>query len=142
MAINDPNKELRKRNFEEMQSSPSKYFKYVEKYELKDVMKSLSNIQNSLASLIINFETQRKDIADMKNDIYGKYGVENRLQEVQAQADDTISQITEFDHKQQKMSKEINMLNETGAKNRLAKSTNCRTQTKIYRDEYYYHGTY
>ena len=111
--MTDPNKESRKRNLEDMQSSPSKSsFEYVEKYELNDVMKSLSNIQNSLASLMINFETQRKDIADMKNDIYGKHGVENRLQEVQSQADDTISQITEFDHKQQKMSKEINMLSD------------------------------
>ena len=82
MAMADPNKETRKRNLEEMQSSPSKSFEYVEKYELNDVMKSLSNIQNSLASLMINFETQRKDIADMINDIYGKHGVENRLQEV------------------------------------------------------------
>jgi hypothetical protein len=48
----------------------------------------------------------------MKNDIYVKHGVENRLQKVHAQADETISQITEFDHTQQKMSREINMLND------------------------------
>lgn len=46
-----------------------KSFDYVEKYELKDVMQGISSIQNTLANLMINFESNRNELANIKLDI-------------------------------------------------------------------------
>lgn len=52
----------------------------LKKYELKDVMQGISNIQSTLANLMLNFESHRNELANIKQNIYGKHGVEERLQ--------------------------------------------------------------
>jgi hypothetical protein len=44
MAMTDPNKEWRKRNLKEMQSTPSKSFEYIKKYELKRCHEKLKEV--------------------------------------------------------------------------------------------------
>lgn len=84
-----------------------KSFEYVEKYELKDVMQGISNIQSTLANLMINFESHRNELANIKQDIYGKHEVEERLHLVQSKADDMIGHFTGLESKHEKMTREI-----------------------------------
>lgn len=69
----------------------------LKKYELKDVMQGISNIQSTLANLMLNFESHRNELANIKQNIYGKHGVEERLQLVQSQADDTVGHFTDLE---------------------------------------------
>lgn len=91
MATIDRTKDSNKRSHDSMKDSEGetegtrKSFEYVEKYELKDVMQGISNILNTLANLMINFESHRNELANIKQDIYGKHGVEKRLQLEQSQ---------------------------------------------------------
>lgn len=62
-------------------------------------MQGISSIQSTLANLMIYFESHRNERASIVRDIYGKHGVEELLQLVQSQADDTIGHFTEFDSK-------------------------------------------
>lgn len=116
MATVDRTKDSNKRSHDSMQDSEGetectrKSFEYVEKYELKDVMQGISNIQSTLANFMINFESHRNELANIKQDIYGKHGVEERLQLVQSQADDTIGHFTELESKHEKTTREISIL--------------------------------
>lgn len=69
----------------------------LKKYELKDVMQGISNIQSTLANLMLNFESHRNELANIKQNIYGKHGIEERLQLVQSQADDTVGHFTDLE---------------------------------------------
>lgn len=69
----------------------------LKKYELQDVMQGISNMQSTLANLMLNFESHRNELANIKQNIYGKHGVEERLQLVQSQADDTVGHFTDLE---------------------------------------------
>lgn len=69
----------------------------LKKYELQDVMQGISNMQSTLANLMLNFESHRNELANIKQNIYGKHGIEERLQLVQSQADDTVGHFTDLE---------------------------------------------
>lgn len=73
-------------------------------------MQGISNIQNTLENLKINFESHRTKLAGIKQNIYGIYGVKERFQLLQSRADDTIGHFTDSESEHEKKTCKFSIL--------------------------------
>ncbi|XP_052693143.1 protein IMPACT homolog [Crassostrea angulata] len=71
----------------------------MENFQMRDVMQGISNIQNTLANLLLRIDGQGRQLDAVTNEISGKHGIEERLENVQHQANDTMYIINDLQKK-------------------------------------------
>lgn len=74
----------------------------MENFQMRDVMQGISNIQNTLANLLLRIDGQGQKLDAVTNEISGRHGIEERLENVQHQANDTMYIINDLQEKQKK----------------------------------------
>lgn len=74
----------------------------MEHFQMRDVMQGISNIQNTLTNLLLQIHGQGRKLDAVTNEISGTLGIEERLKNVQHQANDTMYIINELQEKQKK----------------------------------------
>lgn len=76
----------------------------MENFQMRDVMQGISNIPNTLANLLLRIggHVQGRQLDAVTNEISGKHGIEERLENVQHQANDTMYIINDLQEKQKK----------------------------------------
>ncbi|XP_061194046.1 protein IMPACT homolog [Saccostrea echinata] len=72
-------------------------------------MHGINNIQNILANLLLRIDGQGRHLDEVTKDIRGKHGIQERIESVQEQANDTIYITTEL-HEKQKMERELSRM--------------------------------
>lgn len=77
----------------------------MENFQMRDVMQGISNIQTTLANLLLRTDGHGQQIDAVTSEISGKHGIEERLENVQHQANDTMYIINELQEKQKKNGK-------------------------------------
>ncbi|CAG2246306.1 unnamed protein product [Mytilus edulis] len=75
-----------------------------------DMTDGIVGIQQTLNSLIIKFENQNEEIHGIKNDIYAKDGIEDRLQAVATETEDQTTMIAEVRNQNTKLTTELNLM--------------------------------
>ncbi|CAG2225385.1 unnamed protein product [Mytilus edulis] len=74
------------------------------------LLSGIIGIQQTLNSLIIKFETQNEEIHGIKNDIYAKDGIEDRLQAVATETEDQTTMIAEVRNQNTNLTTELNLM--------------------------------
>ncbi|XP_063448032.1 uncharacterized protein LOC134727582 [Mytilus trossulus] len=74
------------------------------------LLSGIVGIQQTLNSLIIKFENQNEEIHGIKNDIYAKDGIEDRLQAVATETEDQTTMIAEVRNQNTKLTTELNLM--------------------------------
>lgn len=82
----------------------------MENFQMRDVMQGISNIQNTLANLLLRIDGQGRQLDAVTNEISGKHGIEERLENVQHQANDTMYIINDLQEKQKKTERELSRM--------------------------------
>ena len=82
----------------------------VHDFQIRDIMNGIANIQNTLANFMLRLDGQGLHIDELTKEIRAKNGINDRLENVQEQANDTLYIITEVQEKQKKMEREITRL--------------------------------
>lgn len=77
---------------------------------MREILHGISNIQHTLANLMIRLDTQRNHMEELTKEIRGRNGIQVRLEEVSEQANDKIYSVTELKASQDNMAREISML--------------------------------
>ncbi|XP_062588958.1 uncharacterized protein LOC134250618, partial [Saccostrea cucullata] len=81
-----------------------------EGFQLREIMQGISSIQTTLANFMLRLDGQGKHLDDITKEIRAKNGIQERLENVQEQANDTIYLVTELQNNQKKMERELNRL--------------------------------
>ncbi|XP_062577782.1 protein IMPACT homolog [Saccostrea cucullata] len=81
-----------------------------EGFQLREIMQGISSIQTTLANFMLRLDGQGKHLDDITKEIRAKNGIQERLENVQEQANDTIYLVTELQDNQKKMERELNRL--------------------------------
>ena len=74
------------------------------------LLSGIFDIQQTLNNLVLKFESQSEEINTLKNDLYAKDGIEDRLQAVTTETDDQTSMISELKGQNMKLSKELDTM--------------------------------
>ena len=67
-------------------------------------------IQQTLNNLVLKFDSQTEEINTLKNDIYARDGIEDRLQAVTVETEDQTSMITELKDQNARLVSELNLM--------------------------------
>lgn len=81
-----------------------------EGYQLNEIMSGISNIQNTLANFMLRLDSQGRQMDELAKEVQGRDGIQERLELVQEQANDTVYSVTEINNSQEIMSREISRL--------------------------------
>ena len=82
----------------------------VEDFQIRDIMQGISSIQTTLANFMLRLDGQSKHLDEITKEIRSKNGIQERLENVQEQANDTIYLVSELQDNQKKMEREVNRL--------------------------------
>lgn len=82
----------------------------MENFQMRDVMQGISNIQTTLANLLLRIDGHGRQIDAVTSEISGKHGIEERLENVQHQANDTMYIINELQENQKKTERELSRM--------------------------------
>lgn len=76
-----------------------------EGYQLNEIMSGISNIQNTLANFMLRLDSQGRQMDELAKEVQGRDGIQERLELVQEQANDTVYSVTEINNSQEIMSR-------------------------------------
>ena len=79
-------------------------------FQIKELLQGITNIQNTLGNFMIRLDTQGRQIDDLTKEVKGKHGMQEQVELVQEQANDTMYIVTELGSNQEKMLREISRL--------------------------------
>ena len=82
----------------------------VEDFQIRDIMQGIASIQTTLANFMLRLDGQSKHLDEITKEIRSKNGIQERLENVQEQANDTIYLVSELQDNQKKMEREVNRL--------------------------------
>ena len=74
------------------------------------LLNGILGIQQTLNNLILKFDSQSEEITSIKNDLYARDGIEDRLQAVTTETEDQTSIITELKDQNIKLMSELNLM--------------------------------
>ena len=98
---------------------------HVYDFQIRDtcIMNGIANIQNTLANFMLHLDGQDLHIDKLTKEMRTKNGINDRLENVQEQSNDTLYIITEVQEKQKKQNK----TKKDGERNNKAQGFHCKT---------------
>ena len=101
----------KKRTAEEMDiNSDTNQDSTAEDFRVRDIMQGITSIQNTLANFMMRLNGQGRDLDILTKEVKSKNGINDRLESVQEQANDTLYSISEMLEKQKNMEWEMKRL--------------------------------
>ena len=82
----------------------------VEDFRVRDIMQGINSIQNTLANFMMRLDGQGRELDILTKEVRSKNGLNERLESVQEQANDTLYSISELLDKQKNMEREMKRL--------------------------------
>ena len=82
----------------------------VEEFRVRDIMQGINSIQNTLANFMMRLDGQGRELDILTKELRSKNGINERLESVQEQANDTLFSISELLDKQKNMEREMKRL--------------------------------
>ncbi|XP_055999688.1 uncharacterized protein LOC130047930 [Ostrea edulis] len=79
-------------------------------FRVRDIMQCINSIQNTLANFTMRLDEQGRDLDDLTKEVRKKNGIDERLENVQEQANDTLYTISELQDRQKNMEREMKRL--------------------------------
>ena len=104
-------KPAKKRTAEDMDTnSDTSKDTTVEEFRVRDIMQGINSIQNTLANFMMRLDGQGRELDILTKELRSKNGINERLESVQEQANDTLFSISELLDKQKNMEREMKRL--------------------------------
>ena len=93
----------RKRAAEETDTNKDSTDSAVDDFRVRDIMQGINSIQNTLANFMMRLDGQGRDLDDLTKEVRKRNGINERLENVQEQANDTLYTISELQDRQKNM---------------------------------------
>lgn len=82
----------------------------IEAFQIRDIFQGITSTQNALVGLMLRMDAQGRHLDELTNVIRGKHVMQEQLELVQEQANNTVYTVTELGSNQEKMLRELSRL--------------------------------
>lgn len=82
----------------------------IEEFQIRDIFQGITSTQNALLGFMLRMDAQGWHLDELKNVIRGKHGMQEQVELVQEQANDTLYTVTKLGSNQEKMLWELSRL--------------------------------